>query len=170
MRRYLILLTIISLTILPVWAQRTTTTDVLQTIPPIIVSGPNAIALCTVLNVTPGSVVAGTTGFLKANCPNNQPAIDLRGTETPTFVLATGWQQIVLMTNGYPCSFSFRVVPFPNEFETVGTNMTSGTSITFINTTPVNSTSLTVGGYEYCLYFSNPPINGLATFTIAWSP
>lgn len=147
---------------------RTSPTDVLQTIPPIIVSGPNAIAGCTVLSTSPGSIVQATSGFLMATCPNNAAAVTLRGTQTPTFLLATGLQQIAIMLAGYPCSFQFRQ-QFGNTFETFGANITSGSPITFTDQ-PANSTSLPSGsGYNYCLYYVNAPVGGLTTFTIAWA-
>jgi hypothetical protein len=163
----------LAILIVPVMAQRTALTDVLQTIPPIIVSGPNAIAGCTVLNLSPGSVVSGTTGVIQANCPNGVPAVTLAGTETPTFLLTLGWTRISLEYSSYACEsgqmlfagvFGSRV-----PVRLIGLDLNSGTPVTM--TTLSNSTTqLLMGGYNYCLYYQNPPINGIATFTVSWSP
>ena len=175
MRIRLSILLLIAIFILPVMAQRAT--DAIQTIPPIIVSGPNAVAGCTVLNLSPGSIVTGTSGFVQANCPNNTPAISLNGTETPTFLLSTGWTQISLIQYIYPCSFSFRQVFHLTVNGTttttmgrlVGMNLTSGSPVTFTQSSN-STTSLMFGGYNYCLYYQNPPVNGIATFTVSWTP
>lgn len=157
-------------------SQKTTppaSTDALQTLPPIIASGPNAVAGCTLLNVVPGSIVTGTTGFVRANCPNTSAMLFGQATETPTFILATGFQQIVLMANSDPCGFIFKVtIPSGfniHGFQTIGVNLTSSGPITFTNNF-MNSTDLSTGGYDYCLYYSNVPSTGVASFTIAWSP
>jgi len=154
-----------------------TTTDVIQTIPPIIVSSPNAIAGCTILNLSPGSVVSGSSGFVQANCPNNVPAITLNGTETPTFLLSTGWNQISLMYSTYACSFQFlQVFHFTVNGTTtttfgrlIGMNITSLNPISFTSSS-TSTTQLMVGGYNYCLYYQNPSLNGISTFAISWSP
>ena len=175
MRIRLAILVLLALFILPVMAQRAT--DAIQTIPPIIVSGPNAVAGCTVLNLFPGSIVTGTAGFVQANCPNNTPAISLNGTETPTFILSTGWDQISLMYYTYACSFTFQqTFHFTVNGTTtttmgrlVGVNLTSGSPVTFTKSSN-STTSLMSGGYNYCLHYQNPPINGIATFTVSWTP
>jgi hypothetical protein len=147
--------------------QTAPTSDVLQVIPPIIVSSPTAIAGCTVLNLSPGSAVTGTNGFIQANCPNGAPAVIFGvATETPTFLLATGFAQVSLMYYSSSCNFHF-FSTFAHRL--VGTNLTSSGPITF--TSQSNSTTqLLAGGYNYCLYYQNPPVNGILSFTIAWSP
>jgi hypothetical protein len=146
---------------------RTSLTDSIQTIPPIIVSGPNAISNCNLLSLTPGSVVAGTSGFVQASCPNGTGAETLQGTETPTFtLLSTGWTQIVLMWYSNPCSFSF-FSTFAHRL--IGMNMTSNNPVAF--TALSNSTTqLMFGSYNYCLFYQNPTANGIQTFTISWNP
>ncbi len=169
LRVIIVLFTIIFL-VFPALAQKTGPTDVLQTIPPIIVSSRTAQAGCTILNLSPGSAVSGGSGFIQASCPNFVPAIILSGTETPNFILATGFTQIALFYASLSCSFNY--LPhrpgFPPD-RLLGMNLTSSTPITF--TTASNSTTqLLEGGYNYCLYYQNPPINGILTFTISWSP
>src|SRR6266700_6182490 len=97
------------LTIVPVVGKQIT--DVIQTIPPITVSTRYAIAGCTLMDVSPGDVVAGASGVNTAMCDNGFPAILLAGpllsqsvsnttNETPTFILATGWIAIGLSYQG----------------------------------------------------------------------
>lgn len=170
------ILLVLAVLIVPVAATQRTS-DAIQTIPPIIVSGPNAIAGCTVLNLTPGSIVTGTSGFVQANCPNNTPAILLNGTETAAFLLSTGWTQISLMFHTYPCSFNFRQVFHLTINGTttttlgrlIGMNITASIPLTFTSASD-STTVLMAGGYNYCLYYQNPPANGIATFTVSWTP
>lgn len=164
--KILVSIVLIALLVMPVLATRTAPNDVLQTIPPITVSSPTAIAGCTILNLSPGSAITGRSGFIQASCPNFVPAIILSGTETPTFLLATGFTQVSLFYAGFGCSFNFNP---PAIGRLVGLNLTSSGPITFTNNSN-STTQLLAGGYNYCLFYQNPPANGILSFTIAWSP
>lgn len=144
-------------------------TDALQTIPPIIASSPTAIAGCTIMSVVPGSAIVGTSGFLRATCPGSvYHAIKLGATETPTFLLTTGWTAMSIMFADNPCSFNF--LGSGSAAFLMGKNLTSGTPITFLPANQYSTTQLTTGPYDYCLFYSNPPSGGMLTFTVAWSP
>ena len=162
-----------------------TATDVLQTIPPILVSNPTAIAMCTVLTVVPGSVIAGQSGVLSAFCPfaQNNGAInfpqltDTTRNETPTFILTTGFTAVSLqlsttIRSGSGC-LPANQLGFNNTINTgitLGQFITNGASVTFVSQGLFNATHPQFGFYDYCLWYSNPPVNGIATFTIAWTP
>lgn len=143
--------------------------DALQTIVPVITSSRMAVSSCTLLELTPGSVISGQSGFVMASCPTVGSAIVFRGTtmETPVF-LATGWVQISLLQMGNACSFKFND---PVDGHLIGMNLTSTNPVPF--SSDYSNTTLYAGGgmgYNYCLYYSNPPIGGIGSFTISWSP
>jgi len=149
---------------------KTAPTDVLQTVPAVVVSTTNSEALCTTLGLTPGSVISGSSGFLRAYCFDSGAAIRFHSTtlETPTFI-ATGWTQVFLMQQGQSCSFTFLGGPFGLQ----GANLTSGVGVPFTNTATTNNTALLAGGgmsYSYCLYYQNPPLTGIASFSVSWNP
>lgn len=138
-----------------------------QTIPPVVSSSNTAIPGCSELTTYFGGVIENTVGFILATCPNNHPAM-LFGiaTEAPSFLLATGFDQISIMYYTFPCNFNF--LP-SNSNRLVGANITSGAGITFTGAS--NSTSqLLSGGYNYCLHYTNPPNTGIGSFSISWTP
>jgi hypothetical protein len=139
-------------------------TAILQTVPGIAVGSATAVIGCTVLSMSPGSIIENTAGFIVASCQQPGYAVDFHRTlsETPTFV-ANGWIQITLMRAGVTCGY-------PATFFIGGSNMTSGSPIPFSDNGS-NSTLAAGGGtpYNYCLYFSNAPLTGIASFSITWT-
>jgi hypothetical protein len=95
--------------------------------------------------------------------------------ETPTFLLATGFQRIGIMYQNTACSFNYLPVfhiPGTNRTYTtrlLGMNITSGGPVPFTSSSN-STTQLLSGGYNYCLYYSMPAPSGIATFTIQWIP
>jgi hypothetical protein len=166
-KRMLVALLIFAAALSPGAVAKTAPTDVQQVIVPIVVSSPSAIAGCTLLVLNPGSAVSGTSGWIMATCPN-APAILFNGTiETPTFVLTSGWDSIVAQVAGLtPCSA-------PHIFKTLTGPKLSGVTLTAavpINFSVWTNTTIPAGGYNYCLHYSNPSINGILSFTISWNP
>ena len=162
-------------------------TDVLQTIPPVTVSTKTAIAGCTILDVFPGSIVTGTSGYVQTGCSQNVPSIMFNGTtETPSFAF-TLWTNMSLVLHGNGCkspsiqnigNFWLNATTEVSVPQLVRSTIISGNPVSF---TPLvtefghrayqNSTMiLQPGGYDYCLGYNNPPSTGIATFTISWTP
>lgn len=154
--------------ITPVIPVITNSTDAAQVIPPIVISGPTAIASCTLMELMPGSIVTGTSGFIQATCPTVGSAIIFKHatSEIPTWVGST-WMQIAIMQMGYSCTFNFHDA---TDGHLTGQNLTSGAPVAFTdNPSPSILSAGTGTGYNYCLYYSNPT-GGIATFGIAWTP
>ena len=179
-----ILLVLAFLTALPLISAKTAT-DVLQVIPPVVVSNRTAVSLCTVLTLVPGSVITGQSGVVSAFCPysSNNGAIDFQQltdttrSETPTFILTTGWTAISLqlsttIRSGFGC-LPANQLGFNNTQNTgitLGQFLTSGSPVSFISQATFNSTMPQFGIYDYCLWYTNPPANGILTFTVSWTP
>lgn len=147
----------------------TTRTDASQVIPPIITSSQSAIASCTLLELMPGSVVQGQSGFIKATCPDVGSAMVFHGspTESASFI-ATGWTNILLTQGGFPCSFTTHS---STDGHLIAVDLITNPVISF--TSDYSNTTLYAGGgmgYNYCMFYSNPSAGGIATFTISWSP
>jgi hypothetical protein len=166
-KKIVIALLLVIVFLLPSVTGRTALTDVAQTIPPVVVSTATATAGCTTLSLTPGSVISGGQGWIMASC-SNAPAISFQGqTETPAFLLSTGWDSINIIKAGLsPCQNPIVIKTIFGQRLT-GANITSGQPVTFTTWT---NTTLPMGGYNYCLHYSSPSITGITSFAISWNP
>lgn len=166
---------LIALTFLTVQVVVARTSDVIQTIPPVSTSSVNAIAGCTFMDVNPGSVIASTSGYVETRCLSGYSiflgaiilgtATPMSTTVTPTFLLATGWIAIGLAIPNFCSPLARSINPLTHQL--MKANITSSVTMTFTNV--VSNSTLRAGGYDYCLYYSNPPLNGFASFTISWT-
>ena len=147
-------------------------TDVTQTVGPVVVSTSTAIALCSTLTTSPGSAISGGSGVLVAFCPGalNNGAIwfPTTSTEIPTFSLSVGFYNMSIQMantiyNGVGCTMQLR-----QSSVSIGISISSGTAVQFSTTT--NTTLMTPGIYDYCLWYSQPLITGIAAFGISWNP
>lgn len=166
-RQAILFMVVIILVALPSVVAKTAPTDVLQTIQPVVVSTSSAVAGCSSLDLNPGSAIFGSSGWIMASCLHG-PAITLEGaSETPSFALTLGWDGIVLQSQFFnSCSFPIVIQTLAGP-RLSGSNMTSGQPIQFSTWT---STTLPLGGYNYCLHYSNPGLTGIAAFSVSWNP
>lgn len=141
------------------------------TIPPVPAVSQGVIYECQPFVVFPGSVVPGTDGFIRVECPSNG-ALILNGVLTPTATLAVGYINGGILMHGItgdPCTLNFGTLTLFNGTAniTVPTGHLLNQTMTF-SPAPHQGDMLT-GLYDYCLQYSNAPSTGLAGFSVTWT-
>lgn len=154
-------------------APRTPTTT---TVPPITAQSAGVQLNCFPLQVFPGSVTPGTSGFIRVRCPTTgavrfgivgAPTVTL----TPTFTLGIGYSNASIISTtdgGNPCSFNFLTMTVMVGNVTVAQGAFLNHAITFGNP-PTSSSQLLAGDFDYCLQYQNAASTGLGGFDIVWT-
>lgn len=152
-----------------VYSTRTPSTT---TIPPVPAVAQGIIYECQPFTVFPGSVVPGTSGFIRVECPGNMGALILNGILTPTATLGLGYTNAGILSHGItgdPCSLTFGTMTLFNGTAniTVPTGHLLNQTMNF-SPAPHQGDMLT-GVYDYCLQYSNAPVTGLPGFDVVWT-
>lgn len=168
----LLLSTLLIITILLIPSVQSSRIPNSTTIPPVPAVAQGVIYECQPFAVFPGSVVPGTDGFIRVECPGNMGALVLNGLLTPTAVLSLGYINAGILSHGItgdPCSLTFGTLTLFNGTSniTVPTGHLLNQTMNF-SPSPHQGDMLT-GVYDYCLQYQNAPSNGLTGFSVTWT-